>query len=321
MARTKATNTPAAIRIENVGPITDLEIPLPIEGGVVCLLGKNGSGKSSALNAVEALTGREAKLTARDGQKSAGSIIGPGATIKVASRLTRTGKLDVESIESRLDLSKLVDPPVLDPEAADRVRIKTLVALAGIEPTVDQFREVLGHHVESIQATTWARRDLLDVAGQAKRDLESAARQKESERDQHAGAAQAHRQVYHGQDLTLPDNERELAKALREAQDASAAIAQRQRSAAEAEAAQQNATNRMNRIKSDYAGITAETALANLQSQEGNVANMRARFLKAENELVDLREALHLAAQAEASAQQAYLAAKSHDDTVAALSA
>ncbi|RMF87703.1 MAG: hypothetical protein D6741_20230 [Planctomycetota bacterium] len=69
------------IQIENVGPIERLAIPLP-DAGVVVLRGRNGSGKSHALAAVDSLVGGRGKVPCRDGAKK-GIVEGVGAKITI----------------------------------------------------------------------------------------------------------------------------------------------------------------------------------------------------------------------------------------------
>jgi DNA repair exonuclease SbcCD ATPase subunit len=51
------------IEIKNIGPIASVTIPVPEAGGVVVLTGRNGSGKSHALEAVSAATTGQGEAT------------------------------------------------------------------------------------------------------------------------------------------------------------------------------------------------------------------------------------------------------------------
>jgi energy-coupling factor transporter ATP-binding protein EcfA2 len=130
------------ITIRNVGPITEWAIPHPEEGGVVVLAGRNGSGKSTALEAIRAAIGGKADLSARDGT-ARGTIEAFGATITVAASTRRRGEADVVSIEGRGDVAALVDPGIADPVAADGARVRVIVALSGRRLSAADFRDLL----------------------------------------------------------------------------------------------------------------------------------------------------------------------------------
>ena len=114
------------IEIKNIGPIASVTIPVPEAGGVVVLTGRNGSGKSHALEAVSAAATGNGKPPLKDMAKS-GTVSVPGVTMTVARR---QGELQVETLDGRLSIADLVDPGVVDPERADARRIKALVGLS-----------------------------------------------------------------------------------------------------------------------------------------------------------------------------------------------
>jgi len=161
------------IKIENVGPIRTLEFS--VAPGVTVLRGRNESGKSTAINAVGALTGRKHELQARDGEP-VGSIQGPGVTLVVSrtARNTRSGELTVESVDDRIDLASLVDPSLKDAAARTRARIKSLLALTQAEIPAAAWKS---HDPDGIVPS-----DDIDVSdpiathGKVKRRLEAAAR-------------------------------------------------------------------------------------------------------------------------------------------------
>ena len=117
------------IEIKNIGPIASVSIPVPEAGGVVVLTGRNGSGKSHALEAVSAATTGKGKPPLKDMAKI-GTVSVPGVTMTVARSVRRQGELQVETLEGRLSIADLVDPGVVDPERADAKRIKALVGLS-----------------------------------------------------------------------------------------------------------------------------------------------------------------------------------------------
>ncbi|MBK8191585.1 MAG: AAA family ATPase [Vampirovibrionales bacterium] len=117
------------IEIKNIGPIASVTIQVPEAGGVVVLTGRNGSGKSHALEAVSAATTGKGKPPLKDMAKS-GMVSVPGVTMTVGRSVRRQGELQVETLEGRLSIADLVDPGFVDPERADAKRIKALVGLS-----------------------------------------------------------------------------------------------------------------------------------------------------------------------------------------------
>ncbi|MBK8184740.1 MAG: AAA family ATPase [Candidatus Competibacteraceae bacterium] len=65
------------IEIKNIGPIASVTIPVPEAGGVVVLTGRNGSGKSHALEAVNAAVSGKGKPPLKDLAKQ-GSVSAAG---------------------------------------------------------------------------------------------------------------------------------------------------------------------------------------------------------------------------------------------------
>lgn len=118
------------IEFENIGPIRKASISIDENGGVATLRGRNGSGKSIALEAVRsALTGK-GKPPVKDLAKQ-GIIKVGGVTLTVGRTARRSGELEIRALDDRLSVADLVDPGVADPIRADATRIKALVGLSG----------------------------------------------------------------------------------------------------------------------------------------------------------------------------------------------
>ena len=169
------------IEIMDIGPVERLTIPIPEEGGVVCLVGSNGSGKSLACQAVQALLGN-GKPVSRDGSLGA-TVQGLGARLTVGRRASRSGELEIAHLEGQ-DPSLLVDPGLKDPAAADAQRIRTLLTLARAEVDPLEFAALVGGENqlrELCRESSLAERDIPAMAAAIKRDLEAAARKYESE--------------------------------------------------------------------------------------------------------------------------------------------
>lgn len=181
----------STIEIENVGPITSLSIPVPKEGGVVVLQGPNGKGKTTALEAVESLVkGRPPGL--RDGTKR-GRIEGLGVKINVGLSSRRSGELEVQSLEGRLDVSDLVDPGIASPEAADTRRIKALIALSGVDCRPELFAPLVEGGMKTLEElippSKLQSSDILEVAAAVKRAIEAESRKIEGKAEAESGRA------------------------------------------------------------------------------------------------------------------------------------
>ncbi len=86
--------------ITNTRPIKRLEMSIE-PGELLVLRGRNGTGKSHALNAVAALVSGKGSLEVRDGTLK-GSVEGFGAKITVAKSTRRSGVLEVTGLEGKL---------------------------------------------------------------------------------------------------------------------------------------------------------------------------------------------------------------------------
>lgn len=179
------------VEIRNVGPIERLAIPLP-QAGVVVLRGRNGSGKSHALAAVDQLTAGRGRVPCRDGA-ARGAVEGFGARLTIGRSTRRVGEAEVATLEGRLDISQLVQPPVKEEEAADRVRIKALVQLSGASAAAEDFADILPQGVSLGQLVAPAEMsdDPVVLAGRVKRALESEARRAEKAAEEARGKAAA----------------------------------------------------------------------------------------------------------------------------------
>ena len=129
------------VSISDIGPIHRLDIPIPEGGGIVVLRGRNGSGKTTGLDAMKALVSGQGKLEVRRGALK-GLVEGLGGTIKIRKVNRREGTIEVTSLEG-VDPSTLVDPGIADPAAADKRRIEALCLLAGTAAGEDDFDELI----------------------------------------------------------------------------------------------------------------------------------------------------------------------------------
>lgn len=135
------------ITIDNVGAISHLEIPVPEKGGIIVLEGRNGSGKSTGINAVAGLTSKTArdKLSPQD-TYSAGKVTGYGVTLRVGKSRTIKGKLEAV-VEGGEDLASFVDPRIKDPHKRDDERLKVVMRLTNATIAADEWQTLLGNEI------------------------------------------------------------------------------------------------------------------------------------------------------------------------------
>ena len=197
----------AAIEVENLAAVHRLSIPVPEGGGVVVLRGGHGVGKSNTLKAVDALaSGRGSdKLQVRDGA-ARGEISGCGVRLTVGKRTSRSGELEVTSLDGRLSVAELVDPGMVSEIAADSKRIKALVQLAGVEADPAIFHELFGGPEEFaavVPADSVKTDDILVLADRVKRAIDTAARSAEGLANTERAHAAACAEAAQGLDLSL----------------------------------------------------------------------------------------------------------------------
>ena len=168
------------LTIENVGAIKSVSVKVPKTGGLIVFRGRNGAGKTTAINAVEAAIGSGPRLRKRDGALGSGSIETPwGVSIRIGQSARKSGELEVAVLDDEFSIVDLVDPKEKDPAAADRRSIKALLRVSGAKADFDtfaplfdseeEFREMVD--VESIKTD-----DPVQMAGTVKRNIEGICR-------------------------------------------------------------------------------------------------------------------------------------------------
>lgn len=175
------------IVVENIGPVTRLEIPIPEEGGVIVLRGHNGAGKSQTLDAVSALLGGGGSLEPRDGEER-GSVRGLGCELTVKKRTSHAGTLEVERLQGE-DPALLVDPGLSDPIAADRARIRALCRLAKVQPSKALFDGL--EALAGVPLPITLADDLPESAAKTRRAIQVKARDAEDQANRAAGRMQS----------------------------------------------------------------------------------------------------------------------------------
>jgi len=135
-------STAKHIVIENIGGITRFDFPLKL--GVTELVGENGQGKSSSMNAAARLFGAEIPLEPRDGEEE-GSVEETTSGVKLIVRQAtrRSGVADV-SIADVGPLAELIDPGISDPKARNAARIRALLKICRLPVTEEAIATLAG---------------------------------------------------------------------------------------------------------------------------------------------------------------------------------
>jgi hypothetical protein len=329
-----------SISIQKIGPIEYLEIPIPENGGVVVLRGRNGLGKSWALQAVDCLASGRGSLPVRDGA-TRGTVSGAGVTLTVEKSVKRSGTAEVVSLDGRFDISEFVTPPIADPEAADKRRIKALLQLSGEKAKPEEFTAILPPGVTLDELVPAAERsdDPVVLAGQIKRALEEEARRYERALQQLRAEVDAlQKQIPpHAKDHEITEDDR--AQALNELQEALALLTKLETQLQEAErlsSLQGTARAQLAELQRDYKEPEAydseiaeldttilqlEQQLAAAKERKKQLLQQKERATQTRNQLLRLQEILDkqipLVPEAELSAaRKRREAAQAHYDNV-----
>jgi len=292
------------IQIENVGPIERLTIPLP-EAGVVVLHGRNGSGKSHALAAVDSLVSGRGKLPCRDGA-ARGLVAGCGARLTIGRSSRRQGEAEVTTLEGKLDISQLVQPPIKDEDAADRTRIKALIQLSGAAADPAMFKAVLPADTSLGELVTPEDMagDPVALAGKVKRALEAEARRHEKAAEStELKAASIRERAGDVDPAAIEPHRAEVAL-----QEALVAEGNLKTTAQQVAARRQNARKAAEALK-----------VARAKTDIGDPAEIEAELVKADEMVVKLDKALAVARERQQGLRKSLGEARRHQSDVAML--
>lgn len=254
------------VSIENVGPIPHLEVVAPEEGGLVLLLGRNESGKSTALGAISEALHQDGGLKLRRGE-TRGEVEAFGMRLTVGGNTRRKGELEVIEVEG-LDAARAIDPGLADPLAADRERILTFCELIGVKVDPQKFAPIVGGTEELARIAspaTLAAATMPAMAEGLKKDLEKAARAAKEQASSLEGKAAGLRMGLADVDLTQPADEQKLASATEAAVRALAELDGRAKQAAETQAKLGSARATLDKLREQPA-VDESEAQAQLDS-------------------------------------------------------
>lgn len=255
-----------AITVKGAGPIRDdVVITLNPDEWLHVLHGDNGTGKSTALDVLAEMTGGKAEtpLTKND-VVAKGEAEGFGVRLTL-SRVNRvTGECTVAALDGKYPIRAFVEPGVKDPEAADRARIKGLLAIRSVGADLDRFRvlddgspvmeELFGEAGPFADAGLLETTDLVEQARRFKVACEKAARAREQNAANFDGQAQACREAAEGVDLDAESDADTLQASLEQAMDRRSTLTERRNAADDGRNAVVTAEAALEDAKADYTG-------------------------------------------------------------------
>jgi energy-coupling factor transporter ATP-binding protein EcfA2 len=291
-----------SITLRDVGPIQGpLTIPIPAEGGVVELLGRNGCGKTTTLEAVSALLANTGGIPVRDGAPNA-QVAGLGATLTMGRSKRFKGALEVEHIEGRYNITDAIDPNIKDPVAADGKRIRTMLSLAGVTAGLDRFwslldtRETFEMHVALNVVGEDA--DLVATADAVKRSLEASARKLEADAKRAEENANEFTAAIQGVDLEAPCNSEALQAAFTSAVRHHQGLQSQVKAHRSAAASQAQAREALQAAASNEAGQSVEDARAELTQAQERLVEVKDAKIAAEQALEEAKRLVASATEA-----------------------
>lgn len=312
------------IVIKNLGPNELVEIPLPAEGGVTVLRGRNDRGKSEALKAVSVLAGGKDKISVRRGTPpgTKGEITGKGVTVVIHKNVRRTGTAEFEVLDGDLSIEDIVDPGIKDPISADAKRIKALLSVSNAMISPQAFYSLCGGKESFSKAVDHDMLlDPLTMSSKVRAFLQRAAREFEEESTKLTGKAAGLRQAYEGVDLEGETDSQVLQERLEKALSDNAAMTERGKAAERDSERYETAVDELERAKSEYTGKSLEDAtkaerdaLQCVEAMQVLVDGLRAQLKAAEDKMTEAKRA-HSDAAAE------YNAVAGHERTMKRLEA
>lgn len=279
--------------LDSVAGISHIEIPLPEGGGIVLFEGRNGTSKTNALEAVQALVGKGGEIKTQDGAVAGEASLkrddAQFVTVRMARRISRSGKLEVDALSGKFDVGVLVDPKLKDPEAADALRVKALIQLTDqSKPSPESFYGICGgkENFETLVSVESASADdLVTMAGKVKRDIEKHSRLKKESCERQKLSAETSRRAAEGIDVSLPHDAQALQHELEQSIRASQALETQAEGKRVAKIAFENAQICVAQIEESYTGLTvefaardAEATLAEFKSASAVVIDLQVKL-------------------------------------------
>lgn len=297
------------IEATNIGPIDALSFQLQ-QHGVTVLCGANGKGKSILLDAIQKAMVGTGKVPLKDHTRK-GRLDACGAAIIVGASSRHKGEFEVNNIQGALPLTALVDPGIKNAVAADRHRIKALVALTGVAASKDLFKE-LPEFDTIVTEKSLDTSDLVEMASRVKRDYEAEARRKADEAQRETGRARGHEEAADGVDTDCETDKELLQERYNDAKDALSKAQQAEETWQRQEKAALQAEEELKRATEEYEGpATPEEAVDEYDKAAKARETAKAR-------VAELKEQLAEALAEQGRAESAATVARTEADRVSA---
>lgn len=281
----------STIEITNMGAVEQVTVPVPEGGGIVVFKGRNGCGKSTALNAINSMvTGQKTSVPLRQGAKK-GCIDGLGVTLTLGKSTRRKGEAEVLSLEGKFNVADLVDPGIKSPDAADAKRIKALIGISSATASDATLYEIAGGkdaYLSIASEQTVATADIVEKCERFKRDLEKHARQHEDTAANHQGAAKA----LDVDEAAIPELTPDASERLETAITLRAKLLERQKERERVLAEQADMRLKLDELKSGQESHSTDKVNERLDEAKKQAAGLTERILKAEAELEKMRSNL-----------------------------
>ncbi len=293
---------PRKIRVLDAGPIRQAEAVLPEGGGVLVWRGRNGCGKTTAVNAIARALGGSEAVGKRDGAIS-GRVEIDGITLTLGKQVRASGESELvaTSLQGGELVRLFVDPGLKDPAAADAARIKAGLGLARVAARPEDFVRAVGGPEAMATITAEAElqtTDPVDLAGRVKRAAEAAARKHEAEAMRLSGEIDARTKANEGIALDEPHEEAALAAAHEAAVRTLATVESEAASRARRLAEAAEAANRLQAAQGAPGRVSAGDA-------ERQQAEAHGRMAAADEAIRGLEEQLRAAKAARGAAAEA----------------
>lgn len=314
--------------VENGGAIERVSIPIPRGGGVTVLKGRNGTGKSTAINGLRSLGSQKGgDVPVRDGELQA-RVYGLGAKLTIGKRCNHSGELEVSMMDG-VDPGKIVDPGLKDQEANDAKRMHELIRMSGQPADPAIFYDLVGGKAAFealLPGIAIDEDDLLKLAGKVKRGLEAKARESESLADQERGKALGAHEAAAGVDLDGESDENKLGSELEQAIAAKAALDTKVQAATAAANTAKTAREFLETARAsaatlpsyDEAKARETSALKAHEAADDLVEKLKADLKSAENAAETAATEWHNASAARASAENRGNAMRGWEKSIAA---
>jgi hypothetical protein len=191
--KSKVLPPPILFDVHDLGGIRELQVPcFP---GVTELSGRNGAGKTSAINAIARASGGDVDVEVRDGAEQ-GSVTGNGVALTIRRIAKSTGSAEIELADGG-PLADLIDGGGhKDADARARARVRALLRLQAL-PVDEQTIGVLASDPEVSRLALRECEDLmiddlLQAAEKVRRSAHSLARVQEQRQTEQGAIADVH---------------------------------------------------------------------------------------------------------------------------------